>query len=83
MTSITVTPTSAVIVLGNSQPFTATGNFSDGTTENLTTQVAWSSSDVNVATIGPSGLAISAGTGTTTITAAMNGVSGTAVLTVQ
>jgi trimeric autotransporter adhesin len=83
MTSITVTPASADIALGNSQAFTATGNFSDGTTENLTTQVAWSSSDVNVATIGQSGLAISAGTGTTTITATMNGVTGTAVLTVH
>jgi hypothetical protein len=38
---------------------------------------------VNVATINATGLANTAGTGTTTITAAMNGVSGTAVLTVH
>jgi uncharacterized protein YjdB len=82
LTSITVTPSGASLVLGSSQQFTATGNFSDGTTENLTTQVAWSSSSVNVATIDGSGFASTAGTGTTTITASMNGVTATTVLTV-
>jgi beta-glucosidase len=45
--------------------------------------VVWSSSDVAVATIKANGLATSASTGTTTIKAALNGVSGTAVLTVH
>jgi len=82
LTSLTVTPSSADIALGTSQQFTATGNFSDGSAENLTNQATWSSSSVNVATISAWGLASTAGSGTTTITAVMNGVSGTAVLTV-
>jgi uncharacterized protein YjdB len=83
LSSITVTPNPASISLGGTQQFTATGNFSDGSTENLTAQVTWSSSEVGVATISPGGLASTAGTGITTITAKMNGVSGTAPLTVN
>ena len=83
LTSITVAPSSANIALGTFQQFSATGNFSDGSTENLTNQATWSSSSVNVATISATGLANTAGTGTTTITATMNGASGTAVLTVH
>jgi uncharacterized protein YjdB len=81
--SITIGPASADIALGESQQFTATGNFSDGSTENLTAQVTWTSSNVNVATINADGLASTAGKGTTTITATMNGVNETAVLTVN
>lgn len=81
--SITIAPSGASIPLGSSQQFSAVGNFSDGTTQNLGGQVAWSSSNVNIAAINASGLASSVGTGTTTITAKMNGVSSTAVLTVQ
>jgi uncharacterized protein YjdB len=81
--SITITPATADITLGKSQQFTATGNFSDGSTENLTVQVTWTSSNVSVATINADGLASTAGKGTTTITATMNGVKETATLTVN
>lgn len=83
LTSITITPSDPSVALGGSQQFTATGNFSDGTTEDLTTQVGWTSSNVNVATIDARGLANAAGIGTTTITASMNGVTGTTALTVD
>ena len=76
LTSLTITPIDPSIPLGNSQRFTATGSFSDGTTENLTNQATWKSSSVNVATIGVNGLANTVATGTTTITASVNGVSG-------
>ncbi len=82
LTSITITPANPSIALGTTQRFTATGNFSDGSIQNLTTQVTWISSNVNVATIGASGLATSVATGTTTITASMDGVNGTTGLTV-
>jgi hypothetical protein len=81
--SITITPATADITLGESQQFTATGNFSAGGPENLTAQVIWTSSNVNVATINADGLASTADKGTTTITATMNGVKETAVLTVN
>jgi trimeric autotransporter adhesin len=82
LTSLTITPDDPSIPLGSSQRFTANGNFSDGTTENLTNQATWTSSSVSVATIGVNGLANTVATGTTTITASVNGVSGNTVLTV-
>jgi trimeric autotransporter adhesin len=81
--SITITPATPDITLGSSQQFIATGNFSDGTTENLTAQVTWTSSAVGVATVSDDGFASSTGTGTTTIKATMNGVTGTTTLTVN
>jgi hypothetical protein len=50
---------------------------------NISVQVAWSSSDVTVATINSSGKASSASQGTTTIQASLDGVNGTTTLTVQ
>ena len=83
LNSIAVTPPSPTINLGASQLFAAQGTFSDGSVVNITVQVAWSSSDVTVATIKANGLASSASQGTTTIQATLNGVNGTAILTVQ
>jgi uncharacterized protein YjdB len=83
LTSITLTPGTATIALDGSQQFSATGNFSDGTTENLTAQATWKSSDAGVASVSADGLASPSGAGTTTITATMNGMSGTASLTVN
>lgn len=81
--SIAVTPVNPDIALGASQKFKAVGTFSDSTTQNLTGQVAWSSSDVSVAIVDASGAAASTGIGTTTISATMNGVNGTTNLTVH
>jgi hypothetical protein len=82
LTSLTIAPDAASIPKGGYQQFTATGDFSDGTTQNLAAQVAWESSNVNVATITASGLVNTAAAGTTTITASINGVSTSTVLTV-
>jgi hypothetical protein len=81
--SITISPSSASIAVNESEQFNATGSFSDGTALNLTGQVNWSSSDNHVATVGSRGLAIGAAKGSATITASLNGVTATAVLTVQ
>jgi uncharacterized protein YjdB len=83
LSSITVAPNDPSISQGGTQQFTATGSFSDGTTEDLTAQVTWTSSEVSVATITAGGLASTAGQGQTTITAKMNDVSGTTTLTVH
>ena len=83
LSSITVAPGDATISLGDKQQFTAMGSFSDGTTEDLTAQVSWTSSEVSVATITAGGLASTAGQGNTTIRAKMNGVTGTTTLTVD
>jgi hypothetical protein len=83
LSSIAIKPANPSIALGAAQQFVATGTFSDGTTENLIEQVAWSSSDLAVAIIDKSGAAMSTGTGTTTISATLGTVSDTTVLTVQ
>jgi hypothetical protein len=74
------------IARGTNQQFTATGTYSDNSTQNLTDIVAWYSSTTAVATIsnaaGSKGLATSVATGATTITASSGTVSGTTTLTV-
>ncbi len=83
LTSMTVTPVSPTIMPGGTQQFTATGAYSDGSTDNLTGQAAWASSNMSVATIASSGLATAVGPGSTTVSAARDGVSGGTTLTVQ
>ena len=82
LTSIDVTPATASIADGVTQQFTATGRFSDTTTQNLTTMVVWSSGTATVATIATTGLATALDPGTTTITATSGAITGTATLTV-
>jgi hypothetical protein len=83
LTSITVSPSSASIAVGSVKPFTAQGKFSDGSTMKLTSQVTWSSSTPSVATIAADGGARALSSGTTTISASVGGVVGSAVLAVQ
>lgn len=86
LASIAVTPVNPVIPLGRSRQFIATGMFSDSATQDITSLVAWESSKTSVATIsnvaGSRGLATSAGAGSTTIKAVLNGISGSTALTV-
>jgi trimeric autotransporter adhesin len=79
LSSLSVTPTTATIASGTTQQFTATGTPSDGSTQNLTNSVTWSSSLQSVATINASGLA----TGVTVITATVGSTTATATLTVS
>ena len=81
--SIAVTPAAPSIALGYGQQFTATGTYSDGSTRDLTSTVTWNSSAANVATINTAGMATSAATGTSTISATSGSISGSAVLTVS
>lgn len=72
--TISVTPTSATIGIGETQQFTATGHYSDSSTEDLTLSVSWESSVPAVATIDPGGLATGVGEGTANITATHDGI---------
>ena len=83
LTSITVTPTNSIILTGASQQFTATGTYSDGSTQNITSQATWASSNTVVATINTAGLATGNSAGDATISAALTGVTGSALLAVQ
>ncbi len=86
LASIAVTPASSSDPNGATDPLTAIGTFSDNSTQNLTSQVSWSSSAPSVATVsdasGSQGVATGVGQGTTTISATIDGVTGSTVLTV-
>jgi len=82
LVSIAVTPVDPTIPFGPTQQFTATGTYTDGSTEDITSSVTWSSSDTGVATIDAAGLATAVGEGTTTITATMDDIRGNTTLTV-
>lgn len=87
LTSIGLAPVNMTIAAGANQQFTATGIYSDGTTQNLTTEVTWASSDPSFATIstvaGTIGLATGVAAGTTTISASLGPVSAQTNLTVS
>ena len=51
LTSLSVTPITAPIIAGQTQQFTATGTYSNGTSQNLTSTAKWSSSSTSVATV--------------------------------
>ena len=51
LVSIAVTPPTPSIAQGTTQQFTATGTYTDNSTQNLTTQVTWASATTSVATI--------------------------------
>jgi len=86
LVSIEVTPTDASIVNGLTQQFTATGVYTDASTQNLTTEVTWASSNEAVATVSnaadSNGLATAAGVGSTTVSATSGEVAGDTMLTV-
>ena len=73
LSSISVSPAVASITQGQSLPFTATGRLSNGTTEDLTNLVTWSSSSGLLASLsnvaGSQGLATGLLPGVSTITA--------------
>ena len=87
LTSIAVSPASATIKAGRTQQFAASGAFSDGTTHDMTAEVAWSSSQASVASVDAKGRATAMFAGTSTIgatsSALLGAKAGSAQLTVQ
>lgn len=85
--SITVTPSNPTIANGTTLQFSATGNYSNGTTRDLTTFATWISSQPAVAIIsnasGSNGLATSLSTGSTLISAVFQSVVGNTTLTIS
>jgi trimeric autotransporter adhesin len=82
LSSIAVGPPDTAVAMGLASQFTATGIMSDGSKRNLSAQVAWSSSNPGIAWMGTEGTVATVRSGTTTIVAALHGVSGSTSLTV-
>lgn len=82
--SITITPATLTVANGQNAHFYATGSYTDNTTADITSQVAWASASTVVATINSStGIAFGVSLGATTVTALANSIiSNSATLTV-
>jgi hypothetical protein len=83
--SIAVAPANSNLPAGFDVQFTATGTFQDGSTRNLNASVSWASMNTAAATISnamPRGVAVGVNVGTTTISATLNGITGSSGLTV-
>jgi hypothetical protein len=86
LTSVVVTPANPTSTVGSAVNFTATCNFSDGSSQNCTTSSAWTSSNTNVSTVSLAGTteaATCAIVGSATIKAAQGTIFGTTLLTCQ
>ena len=86
LTAITVDPAASSIAKGTTVQLTATGDFTDGTTEDLTSQVSWTSADETIAEVSDilatKGLVTGIAVGSALITATLEGVQGSATVIV-
>ncbi len=82
LTAISVSPSTDSLAAGATEQFTATATYSDKSTANVTTTATWAAANTAVATINSSGLATAVASGSTQITASLNGIAGNAALTV-
>src|SRR5208337_3651019 len=80
---ISVTPTGGAIAPATNLTFTATGTFSDSSTQIITSDSTWASDNVAVATVGSGSVVTAVAPGTANISATFNGVTGSAPLNVS
>lgn len=82
LSELSITAAESSLPVGESEPLTATGIFSDGSKQNLTQSVSWQAGPSNIATVSNQGELKALNLGTVLISAAYQGVKGTASVTV-
>jgi len=80
--SIGVTPATASIAIGATEQFAATATYSDGSTADISSTATWAAASSGIATVNSSGLATGVAAGSTAVSASMNGMSGTTMLSI-
>jgi trimeric autotransporter adhesin len=87
ISSIMLMPANPSVNVGGTEQFMAMAMFSDGTSEDITSQSNWTSSNTGAVTVsnaaGFQGLATAVAPGTSTITATMGSLSGSTSMTVN
>lgn len=83
LTSITLTPANPALEKSQTVQLGAQGLYSDGSTAPVTSQVTWSSSTAAVATVSSTGEVWAMTPGTTTVSASLQGVTGTTTISVN
>lgn len=76
LASIAITPTSLHIAPGATQQLTATGNYSNGSTADITAAVTWTPNTPLIASINSTGMATGLASGWASFTASLGSVSG-------
>jgi YD repeat-containing protein len=86
LVSIGITPANPLVLVGKTEQLTATGTFSNGSTQDFTRSAVWNSSNPAVATVssspGTQGLATAVGIGTSMVSASSGGITGSTTLRV-
>lgn len=85
LVGISVTPNPAIVPLGGTTQFVATGIFSDGSTTAITAAVQWTSTDETILKVDANGVASGLAAGSVTVTAARadSGIRASAAAKVQ
>jgi Ricin-type beta-trefoil lectin domain-like/Bacterial Ig-like domain (group 2) len=78
VTFLAISPNQPSVNIGGTTQLTATASYSDGSSNNVSSGVAWSSADPRMVSISASGLAAGNATGTVAITATYQGQTATA-----
>ena len=73
LVSISISPGSALLSVGNTLQLTATGNYSNGTTQNLTSTATWATSNSGAVTV-VGGLVTAVANGYSYVTASYTGI---------
>jgi uncharacterized protein YjdB len=81
--SFTVAPASSLLALGAHEQLSALAKFSDGTTQDMTASVSWSSADPSIANVNNQGLLEAKQVGNTTISVFSDLAGGTANVSVK
>ena len=82
LVSVATAPATATVGVGNSVQLAATGTYSDNSTQDVTTQAQWSSSDTTKVTVSSAGLVTGGAPGTATVRASYGGFAGSTTVTV-
>ena len=82
LVSIALTPTPIAIDAGASEQIVVTGTFADDSTSVITSSAAFSSDNTAVATVDAAGLVTAVGAGMATVTADVDGITATVMVTV-
>ena len=87
LSSLSVEPAALTLPIGPIHPLRATGHFSDGTTQDLTAQAVWGSSNTSRATVGDllgsKGKVSGISAGSATISASFGGIGASAAIDVS
>jgi uncharacterized protein YjdB len=83
LNSIHISTSSSSLALGLSEQLTATGSYSDGSTQNITAVVHWSSNNTSTATVSAAGLVLAVGGGSANISATLGSVTQISPITVR